>query len=224
MRKQDMTRGRLGVRRETRSNEIEQETPQEPVETLGPWRKEPLSRRKYRRWQVNLPAVLHVAGEPHNCWIHDLSPGGAQVAAETAGRLAPERDVVLYLGGYGSVDAQVRYSRDRRLGLAFLTEEEARVSLARHLVSLRPARRPARHEARIEATIRSTHAEMTCVVENLSRTGARIQLAEPRHLLLSEEVLLVLPGYGSIAATVRHLDGSRIGLFLTDGFEGPLPD
>ena len=197
---------------------------QNPTEDLDPWWREVQSRRRRRRWQVNLPAVLHLAGKPHNCWIHDLSPGGAQVAAETAGRPASGSQVELYLGGYGTIAAEIRYCRNQRLGLEFLLDQDEQVTLARYLISHQPARRASRHDTHIEATLRKARTELHCVVENLSRTGAAIRILEASSCLVTlEEVLLILPGYGSIAATVRHVDGNKVGLMLTDGFEGPFP-
>ena len=65
--------------------------------------------------------------------------------------------------------------------------------------------------------------EFSCTVVDLSRNGAGITMTEASHLVVSSEVLLCLPDYGSIAASVRHIDGDAVGLALIDGYHGDLP-
>jgi len=65
--------------------------------------------------------------------------------------------------------------------------------------------------------------EVDCVVTDLSRSGAAALVSQATGLLPGSEVRLVLPEYGDIAASVRHVDGDNVGLLLIDGFQGELP-
>jgi hypothetical protein len=67
------------------------------------------------------------------------------------------------------------------------------------------------------------HRDYPCTVINLSRNGAAITMSDISKLVISSEVILYLPGYGSIAASVRHNDGNTVGLVLIDGYLGDLP-
>ena len=50
-----------------------------------------------------------------------------------------------------------------------------------------------------------------------------MSIAEGGNIVVSSEVLLRIPGYGSIGASVRYVDGTKVGLMLIEGYQGPLP-
>ena len=67
-----------------------------------PWEKASASRRRFRRWFVDMPTVLYVAGAPHDCTIRDLTPASAGVQLESAEEIADGTEVALDLGGFGT--------------------------------------------------------------------------------------------------------------------------
>ena len=95
--------------------------------------------------------------------------------------------------------------------------------LSEWLAAFRPSRPDTRYECQLEASIRTSDFELLAIVTNISRSGAAATTAEVHRLVISSEVILVLPGYGTFAAEVRHIEGNNVGLMLIDGYEGQLP-
>ena len=48
-------------------------------------------------------------------------------------------------------------------------------------------------------------------------------MKETSHLAISSDVVLNIPNYGSIYASVRYINDDTVGLFLIDGYLGDLP-
>lgn len=191
-------------------------------DVFAPWYN-PASRRRYRRWAVDVPAYVDVDGTPHYCLLFDISPQGARL--RFADGTAPEvgTEVMFDLEGYGQIAAVVRHGGSGVVGIMFLHDEAAEVRLARWLLEVKPTRRQARHACRIDASVRFGKREFPCVVTDISRSGAAIEMEQVDLLAGSSEVELVLPGYAPIAASVRHIAGKTVGLMLIDGFHGELP-
>jgi len=188
-----------------------------------PWQN-PASRRRYRRWAVDLPVYVDVDGDPHYCLLFDISPGGARLRVIDGATPPVDTEVFVDLEGYGQIPAVVRHSAANIIGLMFLHDEADQVRLARWLIQAKPTRRQARHPCRIDATVRFGERELACVVTDLSRSGAAIQIEEAGQFVPSSEVKLLLPGYQPITASVRHVVGDTVGLMLIDGFHGELPN
>ena len=176
------------------------------------------TRRRYRRWSVNLSGNVLVDDEPRFCAIYDISPGGARVQVAEGDEVAIGRQVMLEVDGFGEIPAEVRHSAHGFLGLRFTYEPEEEVEFARHLVASRPPRRRERQAVSNAATLRLAGAEMPCVIVNISRTGAAVTLDETRHFVAGDEVWLRLAGGASLAALVRYVDGNAVGLRLIDEY------
>jgi hypothetical protein len=137
--------------------------------------------------------------------------------------LAEGMEITLEIEGYGAVPARVRHADSGIVRIMFLHGEDGEEGLARWLLWLKPQRQQTRYACQIEASLRLLHRDYPCTVFNLSRNGAAITMSDISKLVISSEVILYLPGYGSIAASVRHNDGNTVGLVLIDGYLGDLP-
>ncbi len=90
--------------------------PEDDGKDFGPWQAIDPSRRYFRRWTVDLPAVVHDRGTARHCVVHDLCPGGAQLIIGEGEPLAVGAEVVLSLEPYGSISTEVRYAEGDRVG------------------------------------------------------------------------------------------------------------
>ena len=79
------------------------------------------------------------------------------------------------------------------------------------LVANKPPRRQARFEVSIAANFVIWEREFPCVVTYLSRMGAAITVEENERFFISDEGILILPDYGSIASVIRHIEGENVG-------------
>ena len=74
----------------------------------------------------------------------------------------------------------------------------------------------------MQASLRAGGVELPCMVEDISRIGARVVLEDTRHISSGQDVTLFLAGVGQIYATVQRLDEGEIGLMflqeLSDDF------
>ena len=187
------------------------------------WDRDTPSRREHRRWSVELSALAEIGGKTHYCTITEISPSGARLLLLQEIPVTVGAIIAVEIEGYGVVPARVCYVNTGTLRVLFLHGDGGEEALAHWLLWLSPKRRQTRFACRIEATLRVLDHEYSCTVVNLSRGGAGITMKETAHLAISSEVLLNLPDYGSIAASVRHIDGDIIGLVLIDGYLGDLP-
>lgn len=161
-----------------------------------------------------MPATVQVSGQDRPCIVRDLSPGGAGLEVTSGEPLAPGTDVVLSLEPFGAIPAEVRYATSGRNGLMFHQDAAGEARMARLLLSLKPARSPERRPLATEATITAGGRQMPCFVESISEGGAGILFDEAGGLVKDEEVALNLEGHGDVAATVRHVDGRKVGLMF----------
>ena len=196
--------------------------PEDDGKDFGPWQAIDPSRRYFRRWTVDLPAVVHDRGTSRHCVVHDLCPGGAQLIVGEGEPLAVGAEVVLSLEPYGSISTEVRYAQGDRVGLMFIHGPADEIRLARFLVSLEPPRRPPRVDVQLGALLTAANVQATCVVADISRSGARITLSDTSHLRVGDEVVLNIDGHGELAATVRRIADGEAGLEFHQEFEGAL--
>jgi hypothetical protein len=186
-------------------------------EDLAPWRAIDPSRRRFRRWTVDLEAELRLAERTFTCLVHDLSPGGARI--DLTGTEAPAigTEVVLTMDGYGSISSEVRYAEGGELGLRFIHDSADEVRLARFLVAQAPPRQPPRHAVEIGGLLTAGNVQVSCAVADLSDSGARVRLRDTDHLSEGDRVVLHIDGHGDLAATVRRIGDAEIGV----AFEQP---
>lgn len=191
----------------------------------NPWqREEHQSRRRYRRWAVNLRASISVVLEPRACSVFDLSPAGARIRLLNGDTLAQGTEVLLELDGFGTVPAEIRHTVEGFTGLMFLLDEASEIRLARHLVGLQPDRRQhPRESSHATATLRPRSGDTPCIVENISRTGANILVNDTRHLMEGDDLSLRIAGFGDIAAIVRRVDDGEVALLFHRELVGELP-
>ena len=95
--------------------------------------------------------------------------------------------------------------------------------MSRWLMTTRPERRQIRYPCNLEAKIVTNNRELDCVIIDLSRSGAGVRSAQADRLVVASEVLLKWPDYGTMAASVSHIEDDMIGLALLDGYDGQLP-
>lgn len=193
-------------------------------ESFRPWRGTGASRRRFRRWFVDMPTLVHVGGEALACTIRDLSPISAGVRLNEAREVPLGSEAALELGGFGTVPAEVRSGDPLHLGLMFLHGEGHARELAHHLLSLPPARRVARRQARRAATLLQAARSYPCQVEDISRIGACVELDGVAPIAVGDEVVLSGETLADTAASVRWVDGLRLGLLfleVLDAAESP---
>jgi hypothetical protein len=181
---------------------------------FGPWNDESTVKRRFRRWYVDFETVLTVRGTAMNCRVVDLSPGGACVEVQDWHDIAADDRLLFELPGYGSIEAEVRYRGERYLGLMFLNDDAGEVAVARYLVAVEQSRRPARHDVSAEAHLVAGSVDTTCVVDDISRIGARILVDDTRHFSVGQEVSVHLEGIGRVTATVQRVDDRELGLMF----------
>ncbi len=172
------------------------------------------SRRRHRRWYVDFKTTIQIGDEICPCNVYDLSPGGACIEAEGVVELVAGSQFIFELPGYGAILSEVRYSGDGYQGVMFLHEDADEVALARYLVEVEQNRRPERHDVTLQASLRASGVELPCVVEDISRTGARVVIDDTRHISGGQDVTLFLAGVGQIYATVRRHGERELGLMF----------
>jgi PilZ domain len=176
-------------------------------------------RRRFRRWAVDLPAYLQFGATQLACRVFDVSPGGARVQLREgeAPRAGTELDLVL--DDFGRIPCEIRHGATGVLGLMFLHDEEAELRLARFLIGLKPARPQVRRQLQMPASLHLMTEVLPCTVVNISSAGVALNLATPRELVIGDRVSLELPEHGLIAATIRYVVDSSVGLALIDGID-----
>lgn len=180
------------------------------------WQAADSSRRRFRRWFVDMPSTLYIGNEANRCVIGDLSPLSAGVRLAQAKALAVGTEVALDLGGFGSVSAEVRSSDHLHLGLKFLHDERDARVLARHLISLPPARRIGRRRAALKAILSTGNGDYPCTIEDISRIGACMLLGGVAPLSAGDVVAVRGEGFPETSASVRWSDGLRLGLMFLE--------
>ena len=187
------------------------------------WDRDTPSRRQHRRWSVELRALLEFDGTTHFCTIRDISPRGASILLVQDIMHAEGMEITIDIEGYGAVPARIHHAIGGTARIMFLHGEDGEEALARWLLWLKPQRQQRRYICEFEASLRSLERQLSCTVVNLSRNGAGITMSDTSHLVVSSEVEFSLPHYGSIAASVRRIDGDTVGLQLIDDYYGKLP-
>ncbi len=179
--------------------------------------------RRFQRWQVDIPIFIEAEDQTHYCTFYDISPGGALVRPLHGDVMPIGKKVSVDLEFFGHIEAEVRHVTKGVVGLQFLHDESRQDALSAWLMDTRPGRRPVRYSCDIPARIVVDGHKLDCKVTNLSRSGACITSARADRLMVTSEVVLELPGYGTMAALVRHVVDDNIGLSLIDGYDGVLP-
>ncbi len=105
----------------------------------------------------------------------------------------------------------------------FLHDSEAEAELGRYLVSSHPARAEPRKAVSIDGIVILLRKEMACTVLDLTRLGARLAMADVSHLSIGDEVMLTIPAYGEVAATVRRVSKEHVVLIFRKALIGDLP-
>ncbi len=190
--------------------------------TLVPWRKQTTSRRRLRRWTVNIQATVWIGDQAVECLVQDLSPAGSRIQLLES-KAVVGTQIRLNLESFSAIPAEVRYSADGTLGLMFLHDEDAEVELARFLVSIRPERPDPRQKSGARALLTPKKAQSACVLRDISRLGASITINDTAHLAPEDEVILSIEGYGDVEATVRRVEDGLLGLMFHKALSGELP-
>ena len=87
-----------------------------------------LSRRQYRRFEVEEPATFEVKGRIYHCTIIDVSAGGAGLTISPKVQL-PERQGVLTCQRFGAFVCNIRYQSRERFGVQFVQDQSAEADL-----------------------------------------------------------------------------------------------
>ena len=104
---------------------------------LASWREQGASERHYRRWGVDVGAVVRVGDQSFKCVVFDLSPGGARVKLRGPLELDIGTKVELALEGLEEIVSEVRHSQGDVLGLMFLHDSDEQVRLASYMLAQR---------------------------------------------------------------------------------------
>jgi PilZ domain len=90
-------------------------------------------RRRHRRVRVDLPGRLFVPAEERemHCQVTDLSPGGAQIACDSA--LAADTGIILYIDGFGRFEGSVTRPAKGSFGIRFSCSALKRERVAEQL-------------------------------------------------------------------------------------------
>lgn len=72
-----------------------------------------------------------------------------------------------------------------------------------------------RWAVRLDGTFHTSGSSFSCKAQDLSPGGARIEVAGRTRVKIGASTSLELPGYGRIAAQVRHITGNSLGLMFT---------
>jgi hypothetical protein len=105
------------------------------------------SKRRWKRVAVRWLAVVLIFDRRESCTILEISRSGARV--QLNGSLPTGTDIVLFCDRFGTLEAEVLWSRGELVGVRFLDQAEADARLGRVLPGLgdpdvRPAA-PPRH-------------------------------------------------------------------------------
>ncbi len=170
--------------------------------------------RRFRRWSVALQTIITFNELAYACAIQDLSPAGARIQLIDPANFAVSTQAILDLTPFGSIPSEIRHDQEEYLGLMFLHGESGEISLARHLISLRPQRRPSRVQVNLEATLSARGIDQHAVITNFSPRGANLLINDARHLSEGDMVSLGIPGRPPISATIRRNADGAVGLMF----------
>lgn len=193
-----------------------QRTSAEAMSEDTKWREEDDSPREFRRWDVAFETVLDSGDRRLACTACDLSPNGVCVEVRGAETVAADGGLVFELPGYGPIPVEVRYEGGGYLGLMFLHGDDGAVAVARYLVAVEQSCRSGGAEAKVENSLAAGSAESPCVVEDLSKLGARVMLDDTRHIFAGQQVSLYLVGVGPVQAMVRRVEASEVDLVFLE--------
>ena len=185
-----------------------------PTETSVFTAWEQSSRRRFRRWFVDMPSILHISSQRHECVIRDLSPTSAGIRLNEAREIPIGTEAALDLGGFGNVPAEVRSSDTFHIGLMFLHAEGPARELAHHRVTLLPARRVIRRRTKLEASLVLGTSTYPGSVADISRIGGCVLLDRVTPIRIGDEVVLRQEDLGDVAASVRWVADLRVGLMF----------
>jgi len=87
------------------------------------------NRRRYKRFQVDVPGTVLVDGKIHPVMISDLSSGGALVYLRTPVANLVSTSVLLYIENFGSIPAKIVRTGDKFWGVAFVNPHQYRFRL-----------------------------------------------------------------------------------------------
>lgn len=171
-------------------------------------------RRRFRRVDVDLPGKLFIpaTSQEFPCTVVDLSPGGANVACETA--FPADTPVVLYASSFGRFEGQVVRCEDGQFGIRFhstamkreRTAEQLILFMNRSLLDEADLRRDDRTPTRgLTRFVRHDGQVIACEVLDLSMSG--ISVKTDIRPMIGEFVLI-----GQLAGRVarHHQDGIGI--------------
>ncbi|MDP6706766.1 MAG: PilZ domain-containing protein [Alphaproteobacteria bacterium] len=190
------------------------------VGDFGPEDDQTTIERRLRRWSVDFETTLSIAGARMTCRTVDLSPNGACVVISDPHYLVSGDQLLFELPGYGGIEAEVRYKGEGFLGLMLLHDDAGEVALARYLVDVEQSRRPPRDDVGAAVRLTAGGIETTCIVEDISRIGARVLVDDIRLFTIDQEVSIEIEGIGPIAAAVQQLGDREIGLIFLQQLAG----
>ena len=172
----------------------------------------PRTRRRYRRWDTNLPIKAEIGGQEHYCSIGDISPLGATVRLVVPQPVSRGTTIELFFRDFGRVRGQLRWSAHEVLGIKFALDRAARDEFSDWLLRSGMPRRRQRHDCHIEATAVMADGEASCVVTNISESGAGVRFTEQDRAAVGRDLVLLLPDHAPVEATIRHVTQGTTGL------------
>lgn len=145
----------------------------------------PVSNRKYERVVVALEGAVFATGIAQECQILDLSPGGARLRLSTS--LPPQKELYLYIKGFGRFRAQVVRNGDKEIALCFVVDNQSVLGLLRGLSNyvkgLDLAQTKERKEVRVPMSIAAVcrmadGAAIPCEIMDASMQSMSLRISE----------------------------------------------
>ena len=143
------------------------------------------SNRKYERVLVALEGAIFATGIAQECQILDLSPSGARLRLSTP--LPAQKELHLYIKGFGRFPAQVVRSNDTEIALRFVVDNKSVLGLLRGLSNyvkgLDAAQTKQRKEVRVPISLAAVcrmadGAAIPCEIIDASLQSMSLRISE----------------------------------------------
>jgi hypothetical protein len=180
---------------------------------LNPWLNPDYERRLFRRWSVEERATVKFSGCQDDCLVHNISPGGACVEFQDAGKLSAFDKISFQLVGQAPIVSEIRCANDNKVGIAFLQGAANEQKLARWLTDKESKRRrQERQDIVCSALLSVDGREISCVLQNVSQNGAKIKGEDFDDLQPGDKVALSFGSVGPIQGAIRYRLQNTVGI------------
>lgn len=170
------------------------------------------SKRKEARQRVLLRAQIHVVQMQHDLMVTNISRGGLRGLSDISLRVG--QSVYISLDDLTHVAANIRWIQDGRFGMKFAKTLDVipEPTVVERVDQPGYQQRMLRQAAQLKAKITIANWSSPARIRNVSKTG---MMLETERTLMSEQKILISLSDGKILdATVKWVEGDRVGLEL----------